>query len=101
MSWFTTASPNVRIYEGRTGSLPFFFGSCFAIFLKVVSKHDDDCVERSHRSDQDEFYQLLSYKDDRDLHIKLAEWEQFYNFSRPHDAHLGKTPYEAMREKLL
>ena len=57
-------------------------------------------VERSHRSDQDAFYQLLSYKDDRDLHIKLAEWEQFYNFSRPHGAHLGKTPYETLREKL-
>ena len=43
------------------------------------------------RTDRDELYQLLSYKDDRDLHIKLAEWEQFYNFSRPHGAHLGKT----------
>ena len=53
------------------------------------------------RTDRDELYQLLSYKDDRDLHIKLAEWEQFYNFSRPHGAHLGKTPYEAMREMLL
>ena len=52
--------------------------------------------ERSHRSDQDEFYQLLSYKDDRDLHIKLAEWEQFYNFSRPHGTHLGKIPYETL-----
>jgi len=58
-------------------------------------------VERSHRSDQDEFYQLLSYKDDRDLQIKLAEWEQLYNFSRPHGAHLGKTPYDVLREKLL
>ena len=35
-----------------------------------------------------------------EIHIKLAEWEQFYNFSRPHGAHLGKTPYEALREKL-
>ena len=63
--------------------------------------HFIEPLSRSHRSDQDEFYQLLSYKDDRDLHIKLAEWEQFYNFSRPHGSHLGKTPYEAMREKLL
>ena len=56
---------------------------------------------RPHRSDQDEFYQLLSYKDDQDLHTKMAEWEQFYNFSRLRGAHPGKTPYEAMREKLL
>ena len=57
-------------------------------------------VERSHRSDQDEFYQLLDYTDDINLRQKLAEWEQFYNFSRPHGAFNGKTPYEALREKL-
>lgn len=57
-------------------------------------------VERSHRSDQQEFYQLLSYKGDVDLHAKLNEWERFYNFARPHGAFNGKTPYEALREKL-
>lgn len=57
-------------------------------------------VERSHRSDQQEFYQLLSYKGDVDLEAKLAEWERFYNFGRPHGAFNGKTPYEALREKL-
>ena len=57
-------------------------------------------VERSHRSDQEEFYQLLTYKDDVDLNAKLGEWESFYNFSRPHGAFNGKTPYEALREKL-
>ena len=57
-------------------------------------------VERSHRSDQQEFYQLLSYKGDVDLVAKLNEWENFYNFHRPHGAFAGKTPYEALREKL-
>lgn len=57
-------------------------------------------VERSHRSDQEEFYQLLSYKDDVDLEAKLGEWENFYNFNRPHGAFNGKTPYEALRERL-
>ena len=46
-------------------------------------------------------YQLLSYKDDVDLRAKLAEWEAFYNFARPHGAHGEKTPYESLREKLL
>ncbi|WP_169196412.1 integrase core domain-containing protein, partial [Devosia sp. MC1541] len=54
----------------------------------------------SHRSDQQEFYQLLSYKGDVDLEAKLNEWERFYNFARPHGAFNGKTPYEALREKL-
>jgi len=57
-------------------------------------------VERSHGSDQQEFYQLLSYKDDVDLEARLGEWERFYDFHRPHGAHNGKTPYEALREKL-
>ena len=57
-------------------------------------------VERSHRSDQQEFYQLLSYKGDVDLEAKLDEWEPFYNFARPHGAHNGQTPYEALRDKL-
>jgi transposase InsO family protein len=57
-------------------------------------------VERSHRSDQQEFYQLLSYKGDVDLEAKLTEWENFYNFNRPHGAFNGKTPFEALPEKL-
>ena len=32
-------------------------------------------VERSHRSNQQESYQLLSYKGDVDLEVKLDEWE--------------------------
>ena len=35
-----------------------------------------------------------------DLNEKLREWEKFYNYDRPHGAHKGKTPYEALREKL-
>ena len=42
----------------------------------------------------------VKYKDDVDLEAKLAEWEAFYNFVRPHGAHGGKTPYESLRGKL-
>ena len=57
-------------------------------------------VERSHRTDEEEFYQLISYKDDVDLDQKLAEWESYYNFSRPHGAFKGRAPYETLRERL-
>ena len=57
-------------------------------------------VERSNRSDQQEFYQLPSYKGGVDLEAKLDEWERFYNFHRPRGAHNGKTPYEALGDKL-
>ncbi len=69
-------------------------------YIKPSSPQLNGKVERSHRSDQQEFYQLLSYKDDADLEAELAEWECFYNFARPHGAFNGKTPYEALREKL-
>ena len=49
-------------------------------------------VERSHRSDKEEFYQLLTYTGDVDLNKKLLEWENFFNFTRPHCAFNGRTP---------
>jgi transposase InsO family protein len=57
-------------------------------------------VERSHLTDDIEFYQLLDYADDVDLNEKLKEWEDFYNYQRPHASHRGKTPYEVLRERL-
>lgn len=69
-------------------------------YIKPSSPQLNGKVERSHRSDEQEFYQLLSYTGDVDLNAKLAEWEKFYNLARPHGAHNGKTPYEALREKL-
>ena len=57
-------------------------------------------VERSHGTNQREFYQLLTYTDDVDLHAKLAEWEAFYNYHRPHGGLEGKTPYERLIEKM-
>lgn len=69
-------------------------------YIKPSSPQLNGKVERSHRSDQQEFYQLLTYKGDVDLEAKLKEWEHFYNLARPHGAFNGKTPYEALREKL-
>ena len=57
-------------------------------------------VERSHGTDEQEVYQILSYTGDVDLHQKLAEWENFYNFHRSHSSLEGKTPYEVLREKM-
>jgi transposase InsO family protein len=38
--------------------------------------------------------------DDTELfNDKLREWEDFYNFSRPHGALDGQTPYERLRQK--
>jgi transposase InsO family protein len=70
------------------------------VYIKPRTPRLNGKVERSHRTDKDEFYQLLSFTDDVDLNQKLAEWEDFYNFCRPHRSLKGKTPYEVLREKL-
>jgi len=70
------------------------------VYIKPRTPQLNGKVERSHRTDKDEFYQLLTYRDDVNLEKKLAEWERFYNDERPHGAHRGRTPYEALREKL-
>ena len=70
------------------------------VYIKPRTPQLNGKVERSHRSDQEEFYQLLTYTDDVDLNQKLQEWEHFYNCNRPHGAHEGKTPYEALKSLL-
>jgi transposase InsO family protein len=70
------------------------------IYIKPRSPNLNGKVERSHGIDDTEFYQLLTYTDDVNLNRKLAQWEQFYNFNRPHTALKGKTPYEVLRDKL-
>jgi transposase InsO family protein len=70
------------------------------VYIKPRTPQLNGKVERSHRTDEQEFYQLLSYTDDVDLERRVTEWETFYNYHRPHGAFAGKTPYEALRERL-
>ena len=66
------------------------------VYIKSRSPQLNGKVERSHRTAQEKFYQLLTYTDDVDLNKKLEKWEEFYNFNRPHGAFNGKTPYEQL-----
>lgn len=70
------------------------------VYIKPNSPHLNGKVERSHSTDKNEFYQLLTYTDDIDLNKKLQEWENFYNYRRPHSSLKGKTPYEILKEKI-
>ena len=59
-------------------------------------------MKRSHRIDADEFYKLLDgvVIDESGLFSeRLREWENFYNFDRPHGGLGGQTPYERLRQK--
>jgi transposase InsO family protein len=73
------------------------------VYIRPRTPHLNGKVERSHRVDQQEFYQLLD-KDGiaDDIHLfndKLREWEDYYNYHRPHGALDGQTPYERLMAK--
>lgn len=70
------------------------------VYIKPRTPRLNGKVERSHGTDEVEFYQLLEYTDDVDLNAKLNQWEQYYNFHRPHGALKGKAPYEILKEKM-
>jgi len=72
------------------------------VYIKPATPRLNGKVERSHRIDQEEFYRMLEgvVIDDTGLfNTLLKEWEDFYNFHRPHGALGGQTPYERLREK--
>jgi transposase InsO family protein len=74
------------------------------VYIRPRTPHLNGKVERSHRVDDQEFYQLLD-KDgiSTDIHLfnaKLREWEDYYNYHRPHGALDGQTPYERLLTKV-
>lgn len=52
-------------------------------YIKPRSPNLNGKVERSHLTDQTDFYQLISYKGEVDLKAKLKDWETFYNMCGP------------------
>ena len=71
------------------------------VYIKPATPRLNGKVERSHLTDQREFYQMLDYDGDVDLRQKLGQWEDYYNYLRPHSAHAGKTPYEMLKLRML
>jgi transposase InsO family protein len=72
------------------------------VYIKPATPRLNGKVERSHRIDAEEFYRLLEgvVIDDTQLfNDKLQQWENFYNFERPHGSLDGQTPYERLRQK--
>ena len=67
------------------------------VYIKPRTPQLNGKVERSNRTDQTEFYQLLTYTDYVDPNVKLKAWEDFYNYDRPHLSLEGKTPYDVMK----
>jgi len=72
------------------------------IYIKPATPRLNGKVERSHRIDGEEFYRMLKgvLIDDTQLfNDRLQEWQDFYNYHRPHGALGGQTPYERLKQK--
>jgi transposase InsO family protein len=61
--------------------------------IKPRSPHLNGKVERSHKTDFDEFYSTVDIKDPRLIDL-LEQWQHFYNWNRPHGALKCKTPID-------
>ena len=73
------------------------------VYIRPRTPRLNGKVERSHRVDEQEFYQLLDQGGISDnIHLfneKLREWEDYYNYHRPHGGLGGQTPYERLIAK--
>jgi transposase InsO family protein len=72
------------------------------VYIKPRTPRLNGKVERSHRIDAEEFYRLLEgvvIDDAQVSNDKLREWEDFYNYHRPHGGLDGQTPYERLKQR--
>jgi transposase InsO family protein len=67
---------------------------------KICSPEENGKVERSHRTDGEEFYGINRFVSIQHCVRLLKKWEHEYNYERPHMALGGKTPGEYLTEKL-
>jgi transposase InsO family protein len=72
------------------------------VYIKPRTPRLNGKVERSHRIDAEEFYRMLEgvvIDDAQVFNDKLQEWEDFYNYHRPHGGLDGQTPYERLKQR--
>jgi transposase InsO family protein len=67
--------------------------------IKPQSPYLNGKVERSQKTDLVEFWAVMSPKDEA-LDLRLAEWQHYYNWQRPHGSLNGKTPMDVFFEKI-
>jgi len=67
---------------------------------RVRCPEENGKVERSHRTDEQEFYSINRFVSIHHLRRLLRQWETEYNSQRPHMALGGKTPSQYLDEKL-
>ena len=62
---------------------------------KPASPHLNGKVERSQRTDKEEFYPTVDLNLE-ELKERVGEWQHYYNWHRSHGSLKGKTPSEVV-----
>ena len=66
--------------------------------IKPASPHLNGKVERSQKTDREEFWAVTD-PNSPELELRLAEWQHYYNWDRPHGSLTGQTPIEMVCTK--
>lgn len=66
--------------------------------IKPASPHLNGKVERSQKTDREEFWATADLNSP-DLELRVAEWQHYYNWDRPHGSLNGQTPIEMLHTK--
>lgn len=67
--------------------------------IKPRSPHLNGKVERSQKTDLDEFWSITKASDP-ELQLRLAEWQHYYNWHRPHGSLNGRSPMDVYFDKI-
>lgn len=67
---------------------------------KPGSPHLNGKVERSQRTDKEEFYSTVNLNLEELKNETLPEWQHYYNWQRAHGSFKGKTPMDIVCEHL-
>lgn len=73
-----------------------FLNNIIHYLIDKGKPNQNGTVERSHREDEEKFYQQNKFKNINDLQIKLRLWNDYYN-DLEHCGLNGKTPNEFLR----
>jgi len=66
--------------------------------IKPAFPHLNGKVERSQKTDREEFWAVTDPRS-QDLQLRLAEWQHYFNWNRPHGSLNGQTPIDAFCAK--
>ncbi len=64
----------------------------------LVHRGNTGEVERSQKTDREEFWATADLSSP-DLELRVAEWQRYYNWDRPHGSLNGQTPIEMLHTK--